>query len=106
MPADNDPRGKRPFTAEIGGPAFREPLRMEGFERISDARWYAETFRSRANWCNIYNSEGTLVGRHVRDERVLGGLGGDISNGETWHREYIAVELPGDQTEPPFPDGA
>jgi len=55
-----------PYTAVIGGSAWENGPRDE-FRTITDARAWAKSFGTSADWCNIIDPKGRVVAKQMRD---------------------------------------
>ncbi len=69
-------RSRGPYSAEIGGSSWsRGPVVT--FRTILEAREWAESYGTTADWCAISDAKGRAVAAHRRDPN---------GNGMRWYR--------------------
>lgn len=59
-------RSRGPYTVEIGGSSWGCGPQST-CATIREARAWAESYGSTADWCEITNRHGVVVGKHYRD---------------------------------------
>lgn len=65
-------RSRGPYTAEIGGSSWAKGPITE-HDTIRQARAWAESYGSTADWCSIHDAKGRVVARHQRNPNAPGG---------------------------------
>jgi hypothetical protein len=79
MPRNHPNRSRGPYIAEIGGPSWSSGPRTE-CATIREARAWAESYGTTADWCTITDAKGRAVASHRRDPN---------GDGTRWYRAAV-----------------